>query len=378
MNSRFKIALLCDWFFPRWGGIEQHLLDLAHELQKRGHTVGIITSTPGPGEMEGVPVFRLSGFRFPYFGFVCSLSPFRDLKRILRQEHFDLVHVHTSYIAPLAWGGAYIGQGMGLPTLVTFHSKLAWFSHVLRWADLLMHWSRWRVKYSAVSEAVRDELQGMFEDSLGLLPNGTDVSFWKSGAPERGPWPGLTLVSVMRFGPRKRGAGLVRLFARLRSGLPADAPPLRLVLIGDGRLRWQIQLIISRLKLKQVVALKGYLPRSEIRRAFAQADIFILPSEIESFGLSALEARSTGLPVVVHQRGGARSFIHHGVEGLLADSDEGLVTCLRRLTLDEELRRSIAIHNRLTRPDYDWPDVIRVHEQAYREAVQEYAGHRTG
>jgi glycosyltransferase involved in cell wall biosynthesis len=373
VSTGLKIALLCDWFFPRWGGIEQHMIDLAHALQRRGHTVEVITCFPGPDDVEGVRVLRLNGFRFPYFGFTCSLTPFKELKRILLHERYDLVHIHTSYIAPLAWGGAYVSQRIGIPTLMTFHSMLAGFLQVIRWLDRTLHWSRWRVKFTAVSEAVREELQGLIPRPLILLPNGTDVAFWKANLPIQSPHPGLTVISVMRFSPRKRGAELVRLFYRCCSGLPPALLPLHLVLIGDGRLRGQIQFIICRLKLQNAVTLTGYLSRPAIRDAFAQADIFVLPGEVEAFGLSALEARSAGLPVIAHARGGARSFIRHEAEGLLADSDDDLIACLQRLVLDAELRRSITTHNRQTWPEYDWSKIVQRHEQIYRETIQAYA-----
>jgi len=375
MTAALKIALLSDWFFPRWGGLEQHILDLAHQLQARGHEVHVLTSFPGPEEMDGIPVVRLPGLRFPYFGFVISPLPFRRLKQVLEGRRYDVVHIHTSYIAPFAWGSAYVCQKMGVPTLMTFHSMLLQFARVLKIADHLLHWSSWRVVFTAVSAVVGKELEPILRQPLPILPNGTDVAFWKALAPQARPPETLRLVSVMRFGPRKRGAGLVRIFARFLSRLPAGSRPAHLTIVGDGRLRWQIQLIIIRLGLGSKTTLTGFLPRTDLRQVFQNSDIFILPGRVESFGISALEARSAGLPVVVHAGAGAAAFIRQGREGLVAGTDEEMATCLLRLATDENLRLAIADHNRTTWPDFDWSRVVFLHEDLYRRTIEDHGHH---
>src|SRR6185369_5878516 len=89
-----KIALVCDWCLPRFGGLELQLIDLAKALRAAGHSVEIITATPGPDVIDGIPVRRLRGFRFPFFEFTFSLRQFRELRAALRDGEFDVVHVH--------------------------------------------------------------------------------------------------------------------------------------------------------------------------------------------------------------------------------------------------------------------------------------------
>src|SRR5258706_12940230 len=113
-----KIALLADWYLPRLGGLELHLRDLAERLRRRGHEVHVITSTPGPQQWEGVPVHRLDVARAPRYGFACTPSVLWRLKDVLERECFDLVHAHGSIVGPTAFGGAYVAQRLGVPTVL--------------------------------------------------------------------------------------------------------------------------------------------------------------------------------------------------------------------------------------------------------------------
>ena len=79
-GTRRRIALVCDWCLPRFGGLELQLIDLAVALRSAGNDVEIITATPGPASLSGIPVRRLPGFRFPYFGFTASPRQFRELR----------------------------------------------------------------------------------------------------------------------------------------------------------------------------------------------------------------------------------------------------------------------------------------------------------
>ena len=139
---QLKIALICDWYLPRFGGLEMQLHDLAQQLSARGHEVHVITAIPGEEETDGIRVHRLSVPLFPKYRFACTPGALRGIKAILRQEAFDVVQCHVSYISPTAFLGAYASKVMGLPTVVTFHSFIGNFRKVLWALDLLFRWSR--------------------------------------------------------------------------------------------------------------------------------------------------------------------------------------------------------------------------------------------
>ncbi|MGH7616898.1 MAG: glycosyltransferase, partial [Gemmatimonadaceae bacterium] len=91
-----KVALVCDWFHPRVGGIELHLQDLAARLRRAGHNVVVITPTPGPPVVSGVRVIRVDAPRAPHFGFLMTPAGVRAVARAIAGERPDVVHAHVS------------------------------------------------------------------------------------------------------------------------------------------------------------------------------------------------------------------------------------------------------------------------------------------
>ena len=117
-----KVALVCDWYHPRVGGIELHLQDLAARLTAAGHDVVVITPTPGAAEFSGVRVRRVAAARVPRFGFIYTAAGVRAVGEALAEEQVDVAHCHVSIVSPAALGGASQAVRRRIPTVVTFHS----------------------------------------------------------------------------------------------------------------------------------------------------------------------------------------------------------------------------------------------------------------
>ncbi|CAN5352155.1 glycosyltransferase family 4 protein [soil metagenome] len=361
-----RVALVCDWFLPRMGGVELHLRDLALALRRQGVDACIITTTPGPDVVDDVPVHRVSVPLLPGAG--VSLSPMivGRIANVLRAEAIDVVHAHASVVSPVAYAGAIAGARERLPAVVTFHSMLHHTAMLLGATDALVAWSR-RIVLTAVSSVVAAQaVRWMSGASVGVLPNAIDVDFWRPDVrPAR--VGDLRFVSAMRLSRKKRPLTLVRAFAAA-TRFVAGAPTMRLTIAGDGPDRDDIVRLAAELGIGDRVVLAGHLSRSQLRELYATADVFILPSERESFGIAALEARAAGLPVIAMLAGGARDFITPGMNGLLARNTAELGTFISRLALDPPLRRYMENRNRLAPTEYDWSAVAAAHLAIYEAA----------
>ena len=117
------------------------------------------------------------------------------------------------------------------------------------------------------------------------------------------------------------------------------------------------------------VSLPGRVPRTSVRDRYATADVYISPARLESFGIAALEARTSGLPVVARSGSGVGEFVIDGVNGFLAEDDESMAAALARLASDDGLRDRMRAHNLDQAPAQDWPRVAEQAEAEYRRAV---------
>src|SRR3954467_4901442 len=115
-----KIALVCDWLYPRVGGIERPLQDLSTRLAAEGNDVVVITPTPGADVVRGIPVRRVDAPRAPKFGFLMTPAGVRSVGALLDDERPDVAHCHVSIVSPAALGGAAHAVRAHLPTVLTF------------------------------------------------------------------------------------------------------------------------------------------------------------------------------------------------------------------------------------------------------------------
>jgi len=363
-----KVALVCDWYHPRIGGIELHLQDLARRLVAAGHDVVAITPTPGPDRVDGVRVRRIEAPRAPHFGFVYTPGGVRAVGDALASERVDVAHCHVSIVSPTALGAAAEAERRCIPALLTFHSVVPQTQLLARAAGAALGTSRWRARFSAVSGRVARGVQPIAGSrSLAILPNGIDVGFWKTDVPSRHTRT-IEVLSVMRLNPKKRPLALVGMMRRVNTML-RDGERVRLRIVGDGPQRARLERSIASAGLGDQIRVLGYRTRDDIRSLMAECDLFVLPTVRESFGLAALEARCAGLPVIAMATSGVAEIIRHGCEGLLARSDAELAIHTAALSRDSARRAAIAQHNRHTTPPYDWLRLIDAHIALYREAI---------
>ncbi|HRD62686.1 MAG TPA: glycosyltransferase family 4 protein, partial [Nocardioides sp.] len=313
---------------PRLGGIELHVRDLAERQRASGHEVSIATRTPGVDREDLPGVLRVE----------------RRGTSWLAEQRPDVVHAHVSIVSPFALTAARRAARAGIPTVVTVHSLWTHVGPLPELARDLWGMQRWPVAWSAVSEPAAQLVRDLLGVPVGVVPNAVDLSDWSP--PTRLPYAQPPhVLSVMRLTTVKRAVPLALLLARA-----AQEVDLTATIVGNGPQRRAVEHQLRRHRLTDRVRLTGTLDRSSIRRELAGASVFLAPAHRESFGIAALEARASGVPIIASARSGVATFVEHGRDGLLGADDHELADHVITMLQDRDLRERIAWHNRLVRP----------------------------
>jgi glycosyltransferase involved in cell wall biosynthesis len=368
-----RIALVCDWYAPRRGGIESHLEQLAARLRERGNDVHVITSTPGPGSsMSGITIHRLDVPRLPGFG--VAIQPVAgQIAAIIEREAVDVVHSHVSIVAPIALGGGLAAHRTGTPSVLTFHSFVPATPLWAFLAGRALGAGKWSALMTAVSSRVAREVQSFAPRTpMTILPNAIDAGFW-TPSPVTATDDGVTLVFAGRLQAKKRPLLLLEVMRDLRRHAPRA--PWHLRVVGTGPLEPALRRAITREGFGDRVTFAGWADRSALRELLRSSDVFLSTAHRESFGLAALEARAVGLPVVAMEDSGVSDFIRDGESGLLAANDGAFIEAARRLVLDDALRARITSHNRSQPAGFGWDHALDLHEAAYAAAAGQLRRH---
>jgi glycosyltransferase involved in cell wall biosynthesis len=399
-----RITHVSDTYLPLLGGIEAQVSRLARQQAAAGHDVEVITTTPAsPGAHgvsttveKGVTVHRVAA-RVPGGWPVHPRSTAHVTARlreaITRGERPDVVHLHMGVLAPTAQTALRPVIRLGLPAVLTVHSVWDGAWRLFAAADAVLGWSRWPVRWSAVSELTAAPLRrllppavqagaetsgattgtaatGAGTGGVAILPNGLDLDAWRVPRTERDARPegsAVHVVAAARFAPRKRLLPLLAAVADAASRLPDGA--LFVTVAGDGPQRATAVRFVAEHGLRDVVSLPGRLTETELKRLYARADVFAAPSPAEAFGIAALEAQAAGLTVITHAESGVAERVVDGTTGLVVPGDDALAAAIVRLATEPGLLDGLLERAGTPPSGVDWPEVLAATEQAYQEAA---------
>jgi glycogen(starch) synthase len=381
-----RITHVSDTYLPLLGGIEAQVSRLAKQQAAVGHDVEVITTTPAaPGAHgvstaveDGVTVHRIAA-RIPGGWPIHPRSTAHVIGRlreaIARGEQPDVVHLHMGVLAPTVQGALRPVTRLGLPAVLTVHSVWGGAWRLFAAADAVARWSRWPVRWTAVSDMTAEPLRRLLRSAgtpgdVAILPNGLNLGAWRVPRTERGARPegsAVHVVAAARFAPRKRLLPLLAAIADASSRLPDGA--LFATLAGDGPQRSAARRFVAEHGLSDIVSLPGRLTATELKRLYARADVFAAPSPEEAFGIAALEAQAAGLTVIAHTESGVAERVVDGVTGLLVPDDGALASALLRLVAEPGLLDRLLERAETPPSGVDWPEVLAVTEAAYQEAA---------
>jgi N-acetyl-alpha-D-glucosaminyl L-malate synthase BshA len=320
-----RIGVAC---WPTFGGSGAVATELGLALAERGHEVHFVTYAPPfrLGRLRcNVRFHQVSVSAYPLFRYPpYDLALASKLAEVAEDAHLDLLHVH--YAVPHALAAHLARELLGdvpLKTLVTLHGTDI---TVVGTDPAYRRVTRFGIDradgVTAVSRWLAAETERVFgtSHSIEVIPNFVDLQRFRPGvdaavraslaAPEE-----ALLVHVSNFRPVKRVGDAVRVLAGV-----ARTRPARLVLVGDGPERAAAEKTARALHVQDKVTFLG--EQSDIEGLLAAADLFLLPSESESFGLAALEAMACGVPVIGTLTGGLPELVEDGVSGHLCGIGE--------------------------------------------------------
>ena len=353
-----RILHVTDSFLPVLGGIETHVDALTRQQAAAGEDVTVLTATPATAEGQDLvddgPV-TIRRMRWAGEGFSADL------------ESFDIVHAHVSVVSLFAAPLAAMAARRGVPTVVTVHSLWDGMGPIPAAAAALSTLRRAPVTWTAVSRVAADQvIRRLPRGTVAhVLPNAVEVAP-RVASPTHGDERPVELVSTMRLARRKRPLQLLETYAALRAHCDV---PMHLTIVGDGPQRHAVDRTIRTLGLQETVTVTGRVSPSAVLDVLAASEIYLAPAILESFGLAALEARCIGLPVVGRQGTGLADFVEPGRSGLLCASDEGILTAVRDLLLNPDLRHQMSEHNRTTSSSMTWANAMTRHDAVYSRAA---------
>ncbi len=341
-----KIGITC---YPTFGGSGVVATELGHELAKRGHAVHFI-SYALPSRLnvfaERVTYHEVSVPSYPLFQYApYDLALATRMTDVALHEKLDLIHVH--YALPHAIS-AHLAREMLAPHPLRVVTTLHGTDITIVGQDRsYLPITRFGIEKSdavtAVSEYLRDVTINVFAPAkeIDVVPNFIDPERWAPGRAsavascfaqgER------LLLHVSNFRPVKRVKDVVEIFDRIQKAIPAH-----LVMIGDGPDRPAAEELCRKRCLSRRVHFLGNTPAVE--EVMPAAHLYLLPSDSESFGLSALEAQACGVPVLGYRAGGLPEVVEDGSTGFLREVGDvdGLAEEGTALLLDEGRARAMS------------------------------------
>lgn len=368
-----KIGLVTQAYYPIHGGVTEHVWHLGKELERRGHTVTVITGSSRHPDDRGLRVRRI-GWQFPmsanganvYVTWGWKLG--RALQRIERQEQFDLVHIQSPLDPFLPLCAA---KSMRTPKVGTHHTFRERHPLIERFPGIMRDAYDRVERHIAVSPAAEGLIAKYWpEAKMDIIPNGIDTDRFNPAGEKIAEFDdGVpTILFVGRMDPRKGAKYLLMALPYLEKAVAN----YRLVIVGSG---WMSRYYDSYVphQLRHRVRFMGPASSEDHPRYYRTADVFCSPATGgESFGIVLVEAMASGVPVVASDIDGYRWVIEPGNEGILVPpkSPRHLAEALAALINDPARRKQMGERGREKAMQYAWPKIVDRIEKVYREVLK--------
>lgn len=376
-----NVGIVC---YPTFGGSGVVATELGKALAATGkYRIHFITySTPHRLDhfAENVFYHEVDMFSYPLFQYPpYELALASKLVHVIKYEKLDLLHVHYAIPhASAAWLAKQIllTEGINIPFITTLHgTDITLVGKNSSYAPVVTFSINQSDGVTAVSEDLKRDTQAHFpicRQDIKVIPNFIDLSrfrkqkkdhFKSAICPNGEP----LLMHTSNFRKVKRVEDVVQIFAKVREVIPA-----KLLMVGDGPDRPKAEDLCRELGVANDCRFLGKL--DAVEEVLSVADLFLMPSETESFGLAALEAMACEVPVISSNTGGLPELNVHGVTGFLSnvgDIDEMVKNALYVLEPDNLPGFKIRALDRAK--EFDISQIRPLYEDYYDEVLQKVA-----
>ncbi len=371
-----KIGIVC---YPTFGGSGVVATELGIALAEKGHEIHFITYKQ-PVRLEllshhihfhevSVPQYPL----FQYQPYELALSS--KLVTVVKEFKLDLLHVH--YAIPHAYAG-YMAkkmleeEGIRIPMVTTLHgTDITLVGNHPFYKPAVTFSINKSDAVTSVSQSLKDDTLRLFDikQEIDVVPNFIDIEkhsltytdcqrAMMANEQERI----VTHVSNLR--PVKRIQDVIEVFDRIQKKIPS-----KLIMVGEGPEKEPAERLVTEKGIAEKVLFLGN--SDEVNKILSFSDLFILPSEKESFGLAALEAMSSGVPVISSNTGGLPEVNEHGVSGYLHDIGdiEGMAAHAIHILGDDKTLHEFKQNAKKVAYRFETKNVVPLYEAVYEKAL---------
>lgn len=373
-----KIGIVC---YPTFGGSGVLATELGMALSEKGHEIHFI-SYQQPVRLHFHPnicYHEVSVPKYPLFDYPPYESALSStMVNVINNNKLDLLHIH--YAIPHA-SAAYFAmqilkkQGADIPYITTLHgTDITLVGKDQTYAPVVTFSINESSAITAVSDNLREETYRSFdiEKDIQVIPNFVDTERFFQGDKDHfkkmvAPNNERILVHASNFRKVKRVEDVIRVFERVREKVPA-----KLLMIGDGPERQHAEELSRTLRIHNDIRFLG--KQDKMDEILSISDLFILPSQYESFGLTALEAMACGVPVISSNAGGLPEINVDGKTGYLSDVGDVMSMASRSIHILKEdstletFKKAAALHAR----SFEKGRIVPVYEQLYESVVKSY------
>jgi N-acetyl-alpha-D-glucosaminyl L-malate synthase BshA len=371
-----KVGIVC---YPTFGGSGVVATELGMALAKEGHKVHFITySQPGRLDFLNENLFyhEVSIRTYPLFEFPpYELALASKMVSVVKNERLDLLHVH--YAIPHA-SSAYMAkqilrsQGIHIPVITTLHgTDITLVGRDASYEPVVTFSINESEGVTAVSEDLKRETYEHFKitNDIKVIPNFIDLEKFKKQKKDhfkRAICPNgeSLIVHTSNFRPIKRIPDVINVFNNVHKEIPA-----KLLMIGDGPERSDAEQQCRDLGINENVRFLGKL--EAVEEVLSVADLFLMPSEAESFGLAALEAMACEVPVISTNIGGLPELNVQGVTGFMSNVGDVEDMTRKALFILDKNNLPRFKENALKRAqEFDISRILPQYENYYQQVIE--------